>query len=346
MSETWLIIGLFVLGVVVLFPVVMFVLGALLSIDSKKREPCPSCGQRRLRFVRLVRGRPRDLSFFLCESCGARHKQHCGGDFEIVSEEEWALLVDPGTLFLPRDTARAEACAELVAPFAKDPPMLKLNSELRFPKPPFRMDPSSVNPLSQDNAVSSYLDQIRLWRLAVLSFIDNSRGKPPAEGDGLTDRAQQALATFLASHWTQGMTNYARQSPYNIAPFPASALEAVSNATMESVLDVLRWRASVVDYLDDVYDVIGETFLNLFECIAIDELLNPACEEQLCSFCLTAFAAEQLDPDGHDCILVGHARAKWPPTAPIFAKWAKKARTQESKSKTDRLLPPAAKPPG
>ena len=49
--------------------------------------------------------------------------------------------------------------------------MHNLNSELRFPKPPFRIDPSSVNLLSQSNSVSSYLDQIRLWRLAVLAFL-------------------------------------------------------------------------------------------------------------------------------------------------------------------------------
>ena len=219
--------------------------------------------------------------------------------------------------------------------------MHNLNSELRFPKPPFRIDPSSENLWSQGNSVSSYLDQIRLWRLAVLAFIDNPSGKPVPEREGLTERAQKALATFLASHWTPGMTNYATQSPYNISPFPASALEAVSNSTMESVFEVLRWRAAVVDYVSDVYDVIGDPFLNLFECIAIAEFLNPAGKEQLCGFCLTAFAPEQLDPDGHDCMFTSHVRAKWPPTPPIFAKWAREARTQEPETGTDRLPPPA-----
>src|SRR5204862_4786177 len=133
---------------------------ALVSIGSKRRELCPSCGHCRLRHVRLVRGRPRDWSFFLCESCGARHKQHGRGDFEVASGEEWASLVDPGTLFVPRDTAKLQdmQASHTPSPLGFLP---NLNSELRFPKPPVRIDPSSVNLLSQDNAVSSYLDQIR-----------------------------------------------------------------------------------------------------------------------------------------------------------------------------------------
>ena len=112
-SGTSLIIGLFVLGVVILFPVAMLILSALISIDRRERELCPSCGQLRLHHVRLVRARPRALRYFLCESCGARYKRHGRGDFEIASGEEWALLVDPGTLFVPRDTAKSESGAEL-----------------------------------------------------------------------------------------------------------------------------------------------------------------------------------------------------------------------------------------
>ena len=96
--------------------------------------------------------------------------------------------------------------------------MHNLNSELHFPKPPFRVDSSFVDLLPQ--AVSSYLDQIRSWRLAVLEFIDGSSGKPAPAIDGLTERAQQALATFLASHWTQGMTDYATRPLTTSARFP------------------------------------------------------------------------------------------------------------------------------
>ena len=94
MSKTWFFIGLLVAGVAILFPVVMFILLALVSIDRKSRELCPSCGQRQLHLVRLVRGRPRDWRYFLCESCGARYKQPGRGDFEIASGKEWVVCVE------------------------------------------------------------------------------------------------------------------------------------------------------------------------------------------------------------------------------------------------------------
>ena len=202
-----------------------------------------------------------------------------------------------------------------------------MNPELRFPKPPFRIDTSVVGPLPPDNAVSSYLDQIRSWRSAVLTFIDKPGEKLAPDAEGLTERAQKALATFLASNWSPGMTDYAAQSPYNISAFPASALETVANPTTEPVLDVLRWRAGLVDYLSDVWDVIGEPFLELEECGAIGSFLDPVEKEQLCYLCLSEFRPEQRDPGRHDCLLTRHVRAKWPAMPPVFAKWAEEART-------------------
>ena len=204
-----------------------------------------------------------------------------------------------------------------------------LNSELRFPKPPFRIDSSCLDLLPEEHAASSYLDQIRSWRSAVLAFIEKSGGKLAPELGNLTERAQTALATFLASDWTPEMTAYAARSPYNISAFPASALQAVSNPTMESVSEVLRWRAGVVDYLSDVYDVIGEPLLDLDECIAMNQFLRPAGNEKLCLFCLTELTSEQLNSGQHDCMLISHVRAKWPPMPPSFARWAEKAGTPQ-----------------
>ena len=244
-------------------------------------------------------------------------------------------MVDPATLFRPR-AAKGESGAEPATPPVGGWIMHNLNSELRFPKPPFR-DPSARDSLSLDNAVSSYLDQIRSWRLAVLRFIDNSGGKPAREAAGLTERAQKELATFLASDWTPGMTDYAAQSLYN---FPASALQGARNTTVESLLDVLRWRAGVNNYLIDAIDFITP-WLDIGECAAIGKFLNPVGKEKLCGLCLTELTPEQRHSGEHDCMLTSHVQAKWPPTPPIFAKWAKEARTQESENETDRLPPPA-----
>lgn len=336
MRETWLFIGLLVLGVVILFPVVMFILWALVSMAPKRYELCPSCGQRRLHLVRLLRGRLRGWGYFLCESCGARYKQPRGVGFEIASGEEWTLMVDPGTLFRPK-AAKGESGGEPVTPPVKESTTTNLNPELRFPKPPFQIDPACENLWSQGDSVSSYLDQIRRWRLAVLAFIENSGEKPVREKSGLTERAQKELATFLASRWTPGMTDYATLSPYN---FPVSALEGARNPTVQSLLEVLRWRAGVDNYLIDAIDFVTP-WLDIDECDAIGKFLDPVGQEKLCHCCLTELAPEQRHSGEHVCMFTSHVQAKWPPTPPIFAKRAKEARIQESETGTDRLPPPA-----
>ena len=54
------------------------------------------------------------------------------------------------------------------------------------------------------------------------------------------------------------MTQYAIQSPYNIAPFPAAVLEIAHAPSLDLVFEVLRWRAGLADYLSDIWDVIDE----------------------------------------------------------------------------------------
>src|SRR6266446_4324310 len=196
--------------------------------------------------------------------------------------------------------------------------MNALHTELRFPKPPFRIDRYLVELPPPDHALASYLDQIRVWRSTVLEFLDKSGGGPVPEVEGLARRARMTLATFLASSWTQGVTQNAAQSPYNTRAFPGTALEAVSHPNVDLVLAVLRWRAGVVDYLSDIWDVIGEPELDVDECGAIEQFLRPAYEERMCPFCLTEFPSDKLHPDQHGCLLLGHVRAKWPPMPPQF----------------------------
>jgi len=59
--------------------------------------PCPACGKQSLRYRQwilatvIINGKraPDSWCYLLCESCGARYKQHRGRDFEIPSDEEW-----------------------------------------------------------------------------------------------------------------------------------------------------------------------------------------------------------------------------------------------------------------
>jgi len=198
-----------------------------------------------------------------------------------------------------------------------------LPPKLRFPKPPFPVDGRFVD--VTPNAVSSYLDAIRSWRSHVLEFLKDADGKYVEEFHYLSARAQQMLATFFAESWTPGMSRDAAQSPYNLRAFPQDVLEGNGNSKIEVVLDVLRWRAGVVDYLGDAPSAMFPA-IELDESVAMDQFLNPVDYQELCWLCLTEFEREQNHPDAHDCLLLGHVQAKWPKMPSAFRSWAAEAK--------------------
>jgi hypothetical protein len=114
---TWLAIGLFALGIVLAFPTAVLISAAAGAVISRRREHCPACGQRRLRWVQLIRrGRARESwSYFLCESCGARYKQRVGGEFEIPSEADLAQVFFIESMMKARTNqgAAANQCSAL-----------------------------------------------------------------------------------------------------------------------------------------------------------------------------------------------------------------------------------------
>jgi hypothetical protein len=64
---------------------------------SQRNAVCPSCSNRALRRVQFIRATvmvngkraPDSWSFFACDSCGARLKQHTGREYTVASEAEW-----------------------------------------------------------------------------------------------------------------------------------------------------------------------------------------------------------------------------------------------------------------
>ncbi|MFA6543883.1 MAG: hypothetical protein WCS99_05635 [Limisphaerales bacterium] len=81
-------------GVLFGIPLLYLIAGWLLT---RQRRVCPTCGRRALRRVQwilatvIIDGHraPDSWTYFLCESCGARFKQHLGRDLEIPTEAEW-----------------------------------------------------------------------------------------------------------------------------------------------------------------------------------------------------------------------------------------------------------------
>jgi hypothetical protein len=183
--------------------------------------------------------------------------------------------------------------------------------EPRFPAPP--------TPVTQrdDGPVLVFLEAVKLWRQSIVDLVLklNADGTAAAFED-FTTRARQALFTFLLQKWPSGMTSYAGQSPYNISPFPTAALQNSEDSLKDRMLEILYWRAAVIDYLGDVWDVLGDPELNVEECLSIERLFRPESPDPLCPFCLGAVLPGRESPGQHDCPLLQHVQTKWPPTPP------------------------------
>jgi hypothetical protein len=196
----------------------------------------------------------------------------------------------------------------------------RLPAELCFPKPLFRINEYLAD-VSAD-AAAGYVAAILSWRTRVLESLKKVSGKELSEAHYLSTRAQEMLAANLAASWEPEMTRYANQSPYNLHPFPLQLLERQNNSDAISVLEALRWRAGIVDYLSDAPFAFVPS-VELDECVAIQHFLSPVERGKLCDFCLTDLASEQLQSGPHKCALTSYVRAKWPTAPTSFQKWGR-----------------------
>jgi hypothetical protein len=189
-----------------------------------------------------------------------------------------------------------------------------LVDQLRFPAPPARVDRSWKEAPFTRPIATEYLAEIRRWRARLLEVLAGNGSVI----DGLpsfSDRARDHLILLLAGEWDAGTTRWARDSSYNIAPFPAVPPSGPVDDPMGMVMDVLRWRAAVADYLSDVWDVLGKPSLEFVECSAMRDLVQPVRMEGRCVFCLSEFGAKLVAPEDHGCVMLSHVRAKGPPAA-------------------------------
>ena len=188
-----------------------------------------------------------------------------------------------------------------------------LADQLCFPAPPARVDRTwKEAPFSPPIAIE-YLLEIHRWRSRLLEVLSSEA--PAIEGpQGLTRRARAHLAVLLGTEWNVGTRKWVADSSYNLAPFPPIPSHGHVDEPMSAVMEVLRWRAAVADYLSDVWDVLGEPALGLEECNVMSAFLRPIRMEGRCVFCLSEFDVGRVAPDDHGCVMLSHVRAKWPPT--------------------------------
>jgi hypothetical protein len=192
-----------------------------------------------------------------------------------------------------------------------------LPQELRFPKPSFRLN-EPVEDTHFSARCDDYLSQVFGWRNRVLDALQTSNVL--TNQCGLADRARRAFIWFLGAEWSTKEQDWAARSPYSISRFPDEIRDHLGNGPA-SVLHVLQWRAGLVDYLSDVWDVIGEPSLSLDECNALTRFLFPLDAKSMCWFCLADYDVDALNPEKHGCVILAHVRAKWPENP--FSHWTK-----------------------
>ena len=182
-----------------------------------------------------------------------------------------------------------------------------LVDQLSFPAPPARVDRTWKEAPFSPPVATEYLAEIRRWRARLLEVLADE-GSVIDGSPGLTRRARGHLVLLLSTEWDAGTLKWATDSSYHIAPFPALPSLGHPDDPMSSVMEVLRWRAAVADYLSDVWDVLGKPALELEECRALGALLQPIRMEGRCVFCLSEFGARRIAPEDHGCVMLGHVR--------------------------------------
>lgn len=180
--------------------------------------------------------------------------------------------------------------------------------QLCFPMPPARIDHTLSEAPFLPAVASTYLDEIRRWRNAVVAAIAE-KDAAIADMEGFTPRARRRLSMLLETSWDAKARHWAAVSGYDLAPFPLRLLSHAGRP-MEAVLEALHWRAGVVSYLTDVWDGLVKPELEMRECAAIGAFLRPVHMDGLCVYCLTEFTPDRMDPEDHSCVIKTHALAR------------------------------------
>ena len=179
---------------------------------------------------------------------------------------------------------------------------------LCFPIPPARIDRTLKAAPIVPAVAANYLAEIQRWRESVLAALA-THDPSIARIENLTQRARARLALLLATRWDARTRAGAALYGSPLVPFPAQRPAPLVSHPMKAVMDVLEWRAAVLVYLTEVWDVLGKPELDMGECAAIGGFLRPARLEGRCVYCLTEFDFHKLDPEDHACVLLSHVHA-------------------------------------
>lgn len=166
------------------------------------------------------------------------------------------------------------------------------NAQRRFPMVPEEVWGAGLD----EQARHQLLQQILMWRRAAIRWL---------RSDQIEQLSSDMVDLLL---WALGDEPVARIEPgaYPLTIFPpllhGMAPEALplALATLDQILDVLLWRARIVDFLADIWDTLGSPLFSMEECGHATQIFMPeGVNASHCPLCLQAYTAGEAGAAAH-----------------------------------------------
>jgi hypothetical protein len=141
---------------------------------------------------------------------------------------------------------------------------------------------------ASEEEAGSFLAALAPWHERAMAWLDEQ-----VSSGGISSRLRDLLKWSLGSRTVRAPA---------VSGYLISRLPPPSGSTVEDALDVLTWRAGVVDFLSDVWDTMGPADFEFEECtLAIEQLFTPPSlrATQICPNCMQPLPADSRTAASH-----------------------------------------------
>lgn len=175
-----------------------------------------------------------------------------------------------------------------------------------FPSPPVSLEEAGSDREEVVLSVRAYIAHAEGWQWELISFLRRLERDEEYELEGEAAHLRRKIVPFPDDPAPEepefGFPELPRESP------PAGRM-----------FEVLKWRARIVDFLDDVWDVMGEPAIGIEEAGQLAALFDPVFAHEACRYCLMRFPSDKRDPFAHGCAVLAALHGEWPDDFPGLA---------------------------
>ena len=172
-----------------------------------------------------------------------------------------------------------------------------INSIKGAQPPRFPMIPDKLWRISNCSAAEeAYLALVLKWRTSLISWLHSAEGR---------SHLSRGLIDILCSTLGTGREK-TEFSPYKLEKFPGTLLAGPQSSLKgasrrRQILNLLVWRAYIIDFLADVWDTLGSATFSMEECRVATDLFMPQGKivSSHCVFCLCELPAEDVVSNHH-----------------------------------------------